>query len=69
VASLLAAADAIRSQGSRLALPPLAQAIARLRTDHDAAPAMDAQAAATMARRLLTPLTSTEIELPGSVSA
>lgn len=56
VADLLTAADAIRSQGGRLALPPLAQAIARLRTDPGAARAMDARAAATTARGLLTPL-------------
>src|SRR5580704_2029107 len=54
--SLLATADVIRSQGDRLALPPLSSAVLQLSQDHGAAAAMDIRAAALLARRLLSPL-------------
>jgi len=54
--SLLATADVIRSQGDRLALPPLSSAVRQLFQDHGAAAAMDIGTAALLARRLLSPL-------------
>jgi predicted ATPase/DNA-binding SARP family transcriptional activator len=54
--SLLATADIIRSQGDRLALPPLSSAVLQLFQGHDAAAAMDIGAAALLARRLLSTL-------------
>jgi hypothetical protein len=59
--SLLATADVIRSRGDRLALPPLSGAVIQLSQDHGAAAAMDAGAAASLARRLLRPLAAGDL--------
>lgn len=57
---LLATVDAIRSRGDRLALPPLPSVILRLRDRHEATAAMEAGAAAELARALLAPLAAAD---------